>query len=52
MSYHLQGRWSLFASYSASVVKSNLTADTAGEMRTSHINFGPRALVVAAGYAF
>ena len=52
MSYHLQGRWSLYASYSATVVKSKLTADTAGVMRTSDINFGPRALVVAAGYAF
>jgi outer membrane protein len=52
MAYHLQGRWSLFASYSASVVKSKLTADTAGVIRTSDISFGPRALVVAAGYAF
>jgi len=52
MSYHLQGRWSLYASYSASVVKSKLTADTAGEERTSNISFSPRALVVAAGYSF
>ena len=52
MAYHLQGRWSLFLSYSASVVKSKLTADTAGVVRTSDISFGPRALVFAAGYAF
>jgi outer membrane protein len=52
MSYHLQGRWSVYASYSASVVKSKLTADTAGEDRTSNISFSPRALVVAAGYSF
>jgi outer membrane protein len=52
MSYHLQDRWSLYASYSASVVKSKLTADTGGVVRTSEINFGPRALVLAAGYAF
>ena len=52
LSYHLKDRWSLYASYSASVVKSKLTADTAGVIRTSHISFGPRALVVAAGYAF
>jgi outer membrane protein len=52
ISYHLQGRWSLFASYSATVVKSRLTADTAGVVRTSEISFGPRAVVVAAGYAF
>jgi outer membrane protein len=52
MSYHLRDRWSLYASYSASIVKSRLTADTAGVMRTSEINFGPRAVVVAAGYTF
>jgi outer membrane protein len=52
MSYRLQDRWSLYASYSATVVKSRLTADTAGVMRTSEISFGPRAVVVAAGYTF
>jgi outer membrane protein len=52
LSYHLAGRWSLYASYSGSVVKSKLTADTAGVIRTSHISFGPRALVIAAGYSF
>jgi len=52
MSYHLRDRWSLYASYSVTVVKSRLTADTAGVMRTSEISFGPRALVVAAGYSF
>lgn len=52
MSYQLRDRWSLYASYSASVVKSRLTADTAGVLRTSEISFGPRAVVVAAGYSF
>jgi outer membrane protein len=52
ISYHPQGRWSLYASYSATVVKSKLTADTAGVIRRSDISFGPRALVLAAGYAF
>jgi outer membrane protein len=52
MSYQLPGRWSLYASYSASVVKSKLTADTGGVMRTTDIRFGPRALVLAAGYSF
>jgi outer membrane protein len=52
MSYQLQGRWSLYASYSGSVVKSKLTANTGGVTRTTDIHFGPRALVLAAGYAF
>jgi len=52
MSYHLRDRWSLYASYSGSVVKSRLTADTAGVMRTSEISFGPRTVVIAAGYSF
>jgi outer membrane protein len=52
MSYRLRDRWSVYASYSATVVKSKLTADTAGVIRTSEINFGPRAVVVAAGYSF
>jgi outer membrane protein len=52
MSYHLRDRWSVYASYSATVTKSKLTADTAGVLRTSEINFGPRTVVVAAGYSF
>jgi outer membrane protein len=52
MSYYLRDRWSVYASYSATVTKSKLTADTAGVLRTSEINFGPRTVVVAAGYAF
>jgi hypothetical protein len=35
-----------------SEVKSKLTADTAGVIRTTQISFGPRALVIAAGYSF
>ena len=52
MSYHLRDRWSVYASYSATIVKSKLTTDTAGVLRTSEVNFGPRAVVVAAGYSF
>jgi outer membrane protein len=52
VSYRLPDRWSLYASYSASQVKSKLTADTAGVNRTTEVNFGPRALVIAAGYSF
>jgi outer membrane protein len=52
VSYRLPERWSLYLSYSMSEVKSKLTADTAGVIRTSQISFGPRALVIAAGYSF
>jgi hypothetical protein len=52
MRYQLPERWSLYLSYAASIVKSKLTADTAGVARTSEISFGPRALVIAAGYSF
>ena len=50
--YNIAGNWHAIASYSVSKVSTNLSADTAGEIRTSHINFGPQALVVAVGYSF
>jgi outer membrane protein len=52
LSYNIAGRWNLYGSYSISQVKSKLTADTAGVTRTTHISFGPQALVLAVGYSF
>jgi outer membrane protein len=52
LAYRITGNWKAYASYSASRVKTRLNADTAGVMRTTHINFGPQALVVAVGYSF
>ncbi|HEY6482210.1 MAG TPA: OmpW family outer membrane protein [Steroidobacteraceae bacterium] len=52
LKYQPKGPWSLVASYSFSRVTTRLTADTAGEIRTTHVNFGPQALVVALGYTF
>lgn len=52
LSYHVSGGFNVYASYSLSRVHSLLTANTAGVIRTSHIEFGPRALVIAAGYSF
>jgi outer membrane protein len=52
LSYRVMDRLSVYVSYSASFVRSRLTANTAGVIRTSDINFGPRALVVSAGYSF
>ena len=52
LAYHVSGGFNVYASYSVSRVHTLLTADTAGVIRTSHIEFGPRALVVSAGYSF
>ncbi|HET9388158.1 MAG TPA: OmpW family outer membrane protein [Steroidobacteraceae bacterium] len=52
LAYHVSGGFNVYASYSVSRVHTLLTADTAGVIRNSHIEFGPRALVVSAGYSF
>jgi outer membrane protein len=52
IAYNIAQNWNLYASYSISQVKTKLNADTAGVIRTTHISFGPQALVVAVGYSF
>ena len=52
MSYEITDRWHLYASYSAAIVDTKLTADTAGVLRTSQIQFFPMTLVVSVGYSF
>jgi outer membrane protein len=52
LTYRISERWHAHASYSFSQVKTNLTADTDGVLRTTHINFGPQALIVSVGYSF
>ncbi|HTX24459.1 MAG TPA: OmpW family outer membrane protein [Steroidobacteraceae bacterium] len=52
VSYRIAPRWHAYASYSYSYVHSRLTADTAGLIHTTDINFNPRALVVSVGYSF
>ncbi len=52
LAYNISNSWHFYGSYSASQVKTNLVADTAGVIRTTHINFGPQALVLAVGYSF
>jgi len=52
LAYHVVNHWNMYASYSVSQVKSKLSADTAGVIRTTHISFGPQALVVSVGYSF
>jgi outer membrane protein len=52
LSYNIVGHWHLYASYSISQVKTKIEADTAGVVRTTHISFGPQALVLSGGYSF
>jgi outer membrane protein len=52
LSYRITDRFRAYASYSVSYVHSRLTADTAGLIHTTNIDFQPRALVVAVGYSF
>ena len=52
LSYRMQDNWYAHASYSLANIHSRAVTDTDGVIRTAHINFGPRAIVVAIGYAF
>jgi outer membrane protein len=51
-SYRFSNRFNINVSYDAAQIKSKLTADTAGVLRTSDINFGVRAVVVSVGFLF
>jgi outer membrane protein len=52
LSYEINPRWHVYASYSVAQVNSKLKADTAGLIRTSEVHFWPNTLVVSAGYSF
>jgi outer membrane protein len=52
LNYQISRNWSVIASYSASRVDIQLTAQTGGVARTSNISFGPQTFVVAAGFSF
>ncbi|MBS0420688.1 MAG: hypothetical protein JSR66_23465 [Proteobacteria bacterium] len=52
LSYRVTGNFFLYGSLSASQVHSDLTANTSGVLRKTHVEFGPRAAVLAAGYSF
>jgi outer membrane protein len=52
LKYQPTTHWQVIASYSISRVNSDLKIDTAGEIRTSHVKFGPQAFVIAAGFSF
>jgi outer membrane protein len=52
LSYEVNDRWHVYASYSVAQVNSKLTANTAGIIRTSEVHFWPNTVVVSAGYSF
>ncbi len=52
LSYRIAPRWHAYASYNYAYVHSRLTADTAGLIHTTDINFNPFAVVLAIGYSF
>jgi outer membrane protein len=52
LSYEINDRFHVYASYSIAQVNSRLTSDTAGILRTSEIHFWPNAVVLSAGYSF
>jgi outer membrane protein len=52
VTYRISDRWHLHASYGWSQVKTHFTGDTDGFERTSHISFGPQALIISGGYSF
>ena len=52
LKYQPHTRWNVFVSYSISSVDTDLKADTAGEIHTTRVHFGPQALVFGAGYSF
>jgi outer membrane protein len=52
LSFQMTRHFYLYGSVSASEVDSDLTADTAGVIRKTHVSFGPRTLVLSAGYSF
>jgi outer membrane protein len=52
LTYRISDRWHLHGSYGWSRVDSKLTADTDGVIRSSHLRFGPQALIISIGYSF
>jgi outer membrane protein len=52
LSFRMTRHFYLYSSLSAAQVDSDLTANTAGVIRKTHVAFGPRTVVVSAGYSF
>jgi outer membrane protein len=52
LTYRINDHWHLHASYGWSEVRTRFTGDTDGFVRSTHISFGPQALIVSGGYSF
>jgi outer membrane protein len=52
LSFRVTRHFYVYGSISAAEVDSDLTTNTAGVVRKTHISFGPRTLVLSAGYSF
>lgn len=52
LSYRVTRHFYVYGSISGSEVDSDLTANTAGVIRKTHVSFGPRTIVVSGGYSF
>ncbi|HEX4153186.1 MAG TPA: OmpW family outer membrane protein [Steroidobacteraceae bacterium] len=52
LTYRLTDRWHLHGSFGFSQIKSHLTTDTDGIIRTSNVSFAPTAIIVSIGYSF
>jgi outer membrane protein len=52
LTYRINDRWHLHASYGWSQVRTHFTGDTDGFERSTHISFNPSALIVSGGYSF
>jgi outer membrane protein len=50
--YRVANHWHVDASFSAAQIESDLTANTEGVVRRSHVNFDPQSIVAAVGYTF
>jgi outer membrane protein len=52
LTYRLSDRWHLHGSFGFSQVKSHLTTNTDGIVRTSNISFAPTPIIISIGYSF
>ena len=52
VTYRISDHWAMHASYGWSQVRTRFTGDTDGYVRSTHISFGPQALIISGGYSF
>ncbi|MDE2296448.1 MAG: outer membrane beta-barrel protein [Gammaproteobacteria bacterium] len=52
LSYRIAPHWHAYASYAYAQIESDLTANTAGEIRKTHVNFRPSSIILSVGYSF